>query len=321
MKKTKKTILGIIGLTLVVAMTVLAVLLPESGASALDTNPITDEVKVRVVGSVPMIKLTYPENDTIFVDPTQYFTFEYENVETTTTEVRYTDASGTEHIYTIDTVDPDYVPGTSEAYPLDLLGTDYGYGEYKIVTKGIGFDGVTAEDTIAFSFYPVYSTLTDGEGDGSYNLKLYYDEEAGDLAAIVVNVYDANGNLVEALSPAKVVPPADELNLAFAANELPSGEYTIEIVGVDSEGEELSAPYTIKLTYNEKKSDDDDGGDDSSDTKEDTPVAPGTGRFWGTGNISDSDILITALAVFVAAITVAVALIIRTKKDKATESK
>ena len=307
MKITRKKILGIVGLTLVVAMTVFAVLLPDSGVSALDTNPVTDEVKVRVVGSAPMIKLVYPESGVVFVDPTQYFKFEYENVETTTTEVRYTDGDGIEHIYTIDTVDPDYYPGTSEDYPLDLLGEDYGYGDYKIVTKGVGFDGVTAEDTVAFSFYPVYGDIEGTSENGLYRLNLHYLANSENLASIRINVYDANGDLVTVLSPIEVVPPVEEVELGFAANDLPSGDYTVEIVGLDAEGEELSVPYTIKLTYNEDKKED----------PEDNPVpAPDTGRFFGMGSISGADLIFTSLAVFVAAATIAVALVIRTKKDK-----
>lgn len=312
MKKTRKKILGIVGLTLVMIMTVCAVLLPESGASALDTNPVTDEVKVRVVGSVPMISLIYPEDGAIYVDPSQHFAFEYENVETTTTEVRYTDADGVEHIYTIDTVDPDYHPGTSEDYPLDLLSERYSYGDYKIVTKGVGFGGVTAEDTVAFSFYPVYGDIENTSQNGSYRLNLHYLADSEDLASIRINVYDANGNLVTALSPVEVTPPTDEVELDFAAKGLPSGEYTVEIVGLDAEGKELSVPYTINLTYNE----------DKKEAPEDASVpAPDTGRFFGMGNVSGSDLIVTSLAVFVAAATVAIALIIRTKKDKSGQKK
>lgn len=312
MKKTRKKILGIVGLTLVMIMTVCAVLLPESGASALDTNPVTDEVKVRVVGSVPMVSLIYPEDGAIYVDPSQHFAFEYENVETTTTEVRYTDADGVEHIYTIDTVDPDYHPGTSEDYPLDLLSERYGYGDYKIVTKGVGFGGVTAEDTVAFSFYPVYGDIENTPQNGSYRLNLHYLADSEDLASIRINVYDANGNLVTVLSPVEVTPPTDEVELDFAAKGLPSGEYTVEIVGLDAEGEELSVPYTINLTYNE----------DKKEAPEDASVpVPDTGRFFGMGSVSGSDLIVTSLAVFVAAATVAIALIIRTKKDKSGQKK
>ena len=312
MKKTRKKVLGIIGLALVAVMTVFAVLLPESGASALVTNPVTDEVEVRVVGNAPMISLVYPEDGAIFVDPTQYFAFEYANVETTTTKVYYTDSDGTEHVYTIDTVDPDYHPGISENYPLNLLGEEYGYGEYKIVTTGVGYDGVTTEDTVTFSFYPVYGDVEETTENGVYSLNLRYFEDSEDLDAIIVRVYDADGNLVTALSPIKVALPTKEVALDFAGNGLPSGDYTIEIIGVDANGEELSAPYIIDLAYNESKKE--DAGDDSV-------PAPNTGRFFGAGNVSGSDAIVTGLITFVAVAIVAIVIVARTKRNNSNHKK
>lgn len=88
MKKTKKKILGLAGLVLVAFMTVLALLLPDSGASALTTNPITDEVQVQVVGSEPDVTITSPGNDAVLVEPSQYFQFDFANVDTTSAEDR-----------------------------------------------------------------------------------------------------------------------------------------------------------------------------------------------------------------------------------------
>lgn len=309
MKKTRKKVLGIIGLTLVVAMTVLAILLPGSEASALDTNPVTDEVQVRVVGSVPMVSLIYPEDGSVFVDPLQHFQFKYENVETTTTEIYYTDTEGNQHIYTLDTVDPDYNPGTSEEYPLDLSDERYGYGDYIIVTSGVGFGGVTAEDSVSFSFYPVYGVLSDDSEEGVYYLSLRYFNGSEELANIIVNVYDADGNLVEALSPIEVsVPDGDkELKLPFADNDLPSGQYSIEIIGVDADGEPLGNPYIISLDYTKK----DDGGDEPGSVV----PAPNTGRFSGVGNISNSDVILTSLVIFTAAVVVSIVVVAYKKND------
>ena len=165
---------------------------------------------------------------------------------------------------------------------------------------------------MTFSFYPVYGDIENTSQNGSYRLNLHYLADSEDLASIRINVYDANGNLVTALSPVEVTPPTDEVELDFAAKGLPSGEYTVEVVGIDAEGKELSVPYTINLTYNE----------DKKEAPEDASVpAPDTGRFFGIGNVSGSDLIVTSLAVFVAAATVAIALIIRTKKDKSGQKK
>lgn len=311
MKKTRKRILGFIGLMLVVAMTVWAVLLPDLGASALETNPITDEVNVRVVGSTPMITLTHPMNDSIFVDPAQYFQFDYENVETTTTKIYYTDSDGTEHMYTLDTEDPDYATGTSSEHLLDLSEDKYRYGSYKIVTIGVGFDGVTAEDTVEFSYYPVYGELEDSTQNGTFGLNLFYNSESEDLAEIMINVYDSDGNIVTALSSLKVSVPNTKTSLAFAENNLPFGDYTVEIIGLDDEGNALSTPYILNLQYKNESEDEDNS---------EVVATPDTGYFWGGTNVSGTDITVTGLVAFLAVAIVATVLVTRTKKDKVEQN-
>lgn len=315
MKKTRKKILGFVGLVLVAAMTVLAIMLPGADTSALETNPVTDEVKVRVVGSAPLVTFVYPEDGSVFVDPAQHFQFKYENIETTTTEIYYTDPEGTEHTYTIDTVDPNFYPGTSEEYPLDLSSTEYGYGSYKIVTRGVGYDGVTSEDTVSFFYYPVYGEVID-DSDGVFNLGLFYNADSEDLDLILVNVYDSDGNLVTALSPKTVDLPDTEVDLEFEKNNLPSGTYTVEIIGLDSDGNVLSTPYTLELNYTEKKEEESSDGEKSNDNN--TTGVPDTGYFWGGTNITGTDVAVTGLSVFSATVILAIVLVVRNKHDKTT---
>lgn len=317
MKKSRKKILGFVGLALVVAMTVLAIMLPGAETSALETNPVTDEVKVRVVGSVPLITLVYPEDGSVFVDPAQHFQFEYENIETTTTEIYYTDPEGNEYVYTIDTIDPDFIPGTSEEYPLDLSSPEYGYGSYKIVARGVGYDGVTSEDTVSFSYYPVYGEVTD-DNEGTFNLGLFYNSDSEDLASILINVYDSDGNIVTALSPITVDLPETEIDLEFAKNNLPSGVYTIEIVGLDSDGNELPDPYILDLKYEEKKEED---SSNDKESNEGSPVGtPDTGYFWGGTNVTGFDVAATGLVVFSAAVVLAVVLVTRNRHEKSVSN-
>ncbi len=309
MRKTSKKILGVAGLTLVAVMTVIAILLP-GGASALETNPSTDEVEVRVVGSVPKVTITHPDSGSIFVEPQQYFTFSFENVNNVTAEVYYTDASGEEHVYLIDTLTPDYEPGSSSEYTLDLLSSQYGYGDYKIVVKGTGFDGVTSEDTVAFTFCPVYGTVERVTDDGVYDIKLHYDQEAENLDTIILNVYDEAGNLVDVLSPALVKVPGTEVELPFGKNDLESGKYTIEIIAVNADGEPLAKPYYLTIDYTAPE--DDNGGG--------VAPAPDTGRFFGAINMSSADVVLTGVMVFAVVAIVAIGIIISTRRDKATKA-
>lgn len=305
MKKTSKRILGIAGLTLVAAMTVFAALLPGNGASAVDTSPITDEVEVRVVGSVPKVTITHPESGSVFVEPEQYFTFDFENDNVVTAEVHYTDASGEEHTYLIDTLYPDYQPGSSGKYMLDLMSSQYGYGDYKIVVKGTGFDGVVAEDTVEFTFTPVSATVENVTDDGTYEIKLHYDPDAEDLDTIILNVYDEHGNLVEVLSPTSVKSPGTDAELPFGKNGLESGKYTVEVIAVNAEGEPLAAPYIFVIDYTAPG----EGGGGVA-------PAPDTGRFFGALNASSADIILTGVMVFMVVAIVAVGIIVSSRKDK-----
>lgn len=112
MRKTQKRILGISGLCLVAAMTVFAATLPVPGAAA--TSGVTDTIKVRVVGSVPDVNILGIENGEIITSPSQFFTVEYENVETVSVVLEHTDLDGTVTPYTLDEFVPDYEPGAEE---------------------------------------------------------------------------------------------------------------------------------------------------------------------------------------------------------------
>ena len=302
MKKTRKRILGLAGLFLVAFMTVLALLLPDSGASALTTNPITDEVQVQVVGSEPDVTIASPGDDAVLVEPSQYFQFDFANVDTTSAELQYTDASGDTHIYTIDTLDPHYDPttGSSPKYVLELLGEGYGYGEYQLTVTGIGFDGAFDEDTVKFSFYPVYGEVFGPDNDNNYSLGVHYDEDNEDLDTIEINVYGPDGELITDLSPIRIKAPESEVDLPFGDLGLPSGTYTVEIVALDKDANRLFDPYDILISYTKK-------GDPE-------PVpAPDTGSFFGGINVSSTDITITALVVFVLFSAVAAAIIIKSR--------
>ena len=286
-------------------MTAIALLLPDSGASALATNPITDEVQVRVVGGEPGVSITFPENGAVFVNPNQFFRFDFTNVSTTTAKIKYTDINGDVYTYIVDTLDPDYDPaaGNSPKYPLDLSGEGYGYGEYQITVGGVGFDGIIAEDTVTFSFYPVYGEVSDPNNSGNYNVKVYYDENSENLDTIEINVYGPDGELVAALSPQRLKAPESEAELPFAELGLPSGEYTVRISALDADGNELYIPYGISISYTKK---------------EDLVPAPDTGRLFGGANISGADVAVTGLVVLVVVSAIAIAMILKNKTDEKT---
>ena len=171
------------------------------------------------------------------------------------------------------------------AVDIDINASDYGYGDYIITVRGTGMDGVYDEEFVAFSYYPVYAEATEDDEVGGYVVDLEYSaddgstEELGEVAEIVINVYDGNGNLVEGLSPITVTPPTNKVELPFDDYGLDSGTYTISISAYNRDGEELYKAFEIKVDY------------------EAIPV-PDTGGLFQNLNISKTDYLVTGLLIF-----------------------
>ena len=119
MKKAEKQCLGFFGLSLVVAMTIVAANMPAPKASAVSTT-VTDTITVRVVGSVPDVNIRGIVNDAIYVNPERNFSVDYENVETMVVSLEYTDLDGNVTTTVLDETAPDYSAGT-ETYKIRLI--------------------------------------------------------------------------------------------------------------------------------------------------------------------------------------------------------
>lgn len=302
MRTTHKKVLGFLGLILVVATTVFAATLPSPGASAATTTSVTDNITVRVVGAVPDINITGVENGGVTVSPSQSFGISYENIDTVTVTLQYTDEDGTVHTTVLDALTPDYEAGTKN-YTIDFGDLGYSYGEYVLTVRGIGWNDVADEDIIAFSYYPVYAEATEDEDTGNYIVDLEYDaddgtEDGGEVASIVINVYDENGNLVDEMSPITVTPPTTSIELPFADLGLPSGTYTVVVSAYDANGEKLYKDYVFTIEY---------------ETIE-VPNTADTGRFLQNLNISKADYLITGLMIFFLVAVAGVVFISRSEK-------
>lgn len=306
MKKTKKRVLGLLGLVLVIITTIFAAFLPGPEASAEGSiTSVTDTISVRVVGSVPDILNVKPINGSVFIYPDQDLSFDYENVEYLTITIRYTDKDDVEHIIPLlEKDDPesfvDYIPG-SYSTPLDLLAEDYGYGEYRVEIVGIGFNDVKDFETVEFALYPVIGEASEAD-DGKVYLDLQYDTENENINTIEINIYDENGNLVNVLSPITVNAPDMRVELPFAENNLPTGNYRIEITAYNAEGEALYKPYITYYYY------------------EMIPV-PNTGALFSNLNISRTDYLVTGLIIFFLAAILGIVFIVKGRSNKSRLNK
>lgn len=266
---------------------------------------MTDTISVRVVGSVPDILNVKPINGSVFIYPDQDLSFDYENVEYLTITIRYTDKDDVEHIIPLlEKDDPesfvDYIPGTYST-PLDLLTEDYGYGEYRVEIVGIGFNDVKDFETVEFALYPVIGEASEAD-DGKVYLDLQYDTENENINTIGINIYDENGNLVNVLSPITVNTPDMRVELPFAENNLPTGNYRIEITAYNAEGEALYKPYITYYYY------------------EMIPV-PNTGALFSNLNISRTDYLVTGLIIFFLAAILGIVFITKGRSNKSRLNK
>ena len=291
MKKIPKKILGLLGLILVAVMTIVAVALP--GTEVLATSSVTDTIVVRVVGEVPNVAITGPEDKSVFVSPKRTISYDYENVKNVKITVDYIDGEGKLHAYVIE----DFAPSDnfgSGTVKLDLSDDRFGYGEYVVRIFGEGKEGEPVENAISFSYYPFTAEIEDNEETGNPKVVLDYDDENDDIEKFEINIYDKDGNLVQP-SPVTVTPPSKWTDIPFADYNLPEGKYRIEITAY--KGSE--ALHKVVLYYDYKP----------------IPV-PDTGSFLRNLNISKADFLISALIIFFAISLGSIVFIVRRKNTR-----
>ena len=198
----------------------------------------------------------------------------------------------------------------ASAKTIDINASEYGYGKYIVSVKGVGYDGVYDEDSVLFYYLPVYARAEVDSVTGKHYVDMEYaayegeveegEELKGEVAKIIINVYDKDGVLVEALSPIEVLPPVTRVEIPFAAKEMPSGTYTISVSAYGIDGDELYKPYVLTTEY--KAAEVPDAG------------APDTGGLFQNLNISKEDYLVSGLIVFFVLGIVAFGIVARNKK-------
>lgn len=190
------------------------------------------------------------------------------------------------------------------AKTIDISKSDYGYGKYVVRAKGTGYADAYDEDLVMFYYLPVYAEIEEDEDNNTYYVDLEYTaddgtpESEGEVVKIVLNVYDGDGNLVTELSPITVYPPTTRVEIPIADTDLPSGEYTVEVIAYNADGEQLYEPYILKFYY-------------------EAIAVPDTGALFGNLNISKTDYLITGLLIFLSAAGLGIAFVMKNRNSKA----
>ncbi|MBQ6570927.1 hypothetical protein IJI02_01100 [Candidatus Saccharibacteria bacterium] len=196
MRRLKKQLLGLFGIIVVCAMTLVAYSIPSPGAGAVSS--VTENLVVSVYDKNPSVKITSPNADDIILS-SEPLTIEYE----------YSCASRIEFV--LQRKDPetgewvDYELWTDDFGHLDIedLETHTGshtlqhfdelaYGEYILSYKAFGgTDTLVFEDSIEFAHYAVRVVYIGTNENNEPVFDIYYNTDA---FQIDFQIYDENGD-------------------------------------------------------------------------------------------------------------------------------
>ena len=319
MQKTKKRLVGIGGILLVVIMTIVAYFIPAN-VSANDS--FTQTIRVTVYDQKPKVELKKPVAEDIYTSSEIEIGFDYSNSSKIEFTLSFTDGDGNVHEITL----PDYVPASldptfgyasgSDTVTIDInalvasLGVD-GYGYFVLNAKStspVGYD----EDSVDFYYAPVVVEQTGSDATNSDPIvTVEYDKGVGRVELMPV---DENGNPL--FDEPVVVEISDtttggtkEVSLPFGSYGLESGTYTLVFnayartdggASGDDTYTEIYSPINVTEVSYERPA---------------APDIPDTGRFLGSLNIAKSDYIMTGMIVFGSALLLAFIVLGRKKKD------
>ena len=316
MTKTRKKLVGLFCLALVVAMTVFAYFIPSDTYAEGVSDSHTDVIRVTVYDKYPAVKITEPEMDSATVSPVVNVNFDYENTQYIDFTLSYVDEEGETQTIDLPRFNPEeldpvfnYASG-SDTVTVDLTEYLLGYNEYILTAKAVSPIGY-AEDSTSFVFVP--AKLTQTGNDPSNNDPITVVDYGEGVAKLEIEILDEKGNPVfDKPIVINVDEPyaagSKELELPFGSYGLESGTYYARITSYeyveDEEGNKelvvINAPTKLfPITY----------------TRPDSPAVPDTGRFMGNLNIAKTDYVITGVIVFAAVVLVAFTLLSHKKKD------
>ncbi len=297
MKKAKKQLLGLFGLSFVATMTVVAANIPPQ--EALATSTMSDTFSVRVIGTVPDVSIRGIQNKVVFVNTNHAFNIDYENVATIKVRVTYINDKNVSSTRTIlERTFTENKVGVLDYNISDIIEGPDAFGKYVIDVDTTSSDGVFDEDTISFFYQPAKEEAVVDDVTGKHYIEL---EHMNDVKEVIVNVYDKSGNIVATLPPVTVSSSTTRIEIPFESLNLPSGEYSLGISYLDEHGTEIHESQVSDIQF----------------TAAEVPDAgvPDTGGLFQNLNISNEDYLISGLIVFFVFGIVALGIILRDKKN------
>lgn len=282
MQKTKKQILGLIGLAFVGLMTAVAYCLPAPTAAAESANI---DVVVTVHSDNTSITILQPADGAETSDGSTKVAVQYSEADRIDFRLTYTDADGQVQTINLPSYDPAEPNGT---YEFDLDLSQYGYGDFVLTTTASSADGSAHEDAVSFSYQS--AVIGDGgtneDGNPVITIDPSDDVDHGD-----VQIYDKDGNPIfvdEDGNETPIVVDRDDIDpetgeikveLPLDDYDVPEGEYTGVVITYDKDGNVIGR-HTFTFYYKP------------------TPKLPNTGSVLANLNIARADYIITGLIFF-----------------------
>ncbi|MBP5512777.1 hypothetical protein J6X73_01265 [Candidatus Saccharibacteria bacterium] len=283
MRKTQKKFLGLLGLSAVAIMTMVAANMPSQGVSAVST--VTDTIEVRVIGTTPAVDLTSPADGKEVSFPEFTLNIRYENAVKIIVRQTYID-DGSEKIIAVYNT-PDNKVGEIK----DVKFAVDKYGEYKISAEAIDDDGAPSpEDYVVFKYLPILASYSVDPITGEYSVK---------VDSVGYDVYTADFYLDDDFITTQnrtQLENSEEVPLKLKEK----GTYHITIVAKNAEGDTLYVPLVITINYTPSQVPD--------------AGAPDTGGMFQNLNISSEDYLTTGLIMFFILGIVALGIVISGRK-------
>lgn len=309
MKKTKKKLIGAIGLVIVAIMVVAASFVPSPNAEAAETDPatssVTTTIQVIVHDKYPAAHITSPRDGSTVTEGMLPINVDYENIENLKFYLDYIDEFGdpihvevASFVPDLEDLDPvlHIASGNTTIGPIDLNMYN-GYGDYTLTVEARG-SAAYYEDIISFR----YSTLSLTEVGKAENndpiVNLEYNAEAYKTK---IQVYDAAGNALFTEPIEYIADPEGEagnkdFTLPFESYGAIKGNYTVVAISYDADDVE-NGMAILNISY----------------APVEPPYTPNTGILTGNLNISSEDYLITMLIVFACLVAGSIYFITRNK--------
>lgn len=291
MKKTKRKILGFLGLILVVAMTIVAYFIPSPDAEAEEgTTSHTDQIVINVYDQNPNIVFNNPKNEQIIVGEDLKIEYDWMEAFSIDFEILYDDevyASWTEELGEFEPTE--YPTGSGFK---DIVLSEY--GPY-ILHATVNGPASIFEDSLEFYRLATSVEYLKDEENGNPDFRVYFDDMVN---KVQLQVLDKNDRPI--FADPIILDVSGYENYRDITLEMPEGtpegEYTITSLAIDTIGRRVSDSSWTLFKY--------------------TPVPdiPDTGLFSVMKSIADIDILTTTLLVFFAAALVALFLVNRKKE-------